>query len=138
MALVAVSVAFPVEGAAIAAQLHDWFCRSDPPLRTALGLALGFHTSADDEVRRIVEEEVSRSIRWVVRRGGRIARLPRQGESLREDEEPYINSPALEAIQVARRLQAGAEEQATDFSPVFSFLMTLLDSGGARLIKYPR
>jgi hypothetical protein len=138
MALVAVSVAFPVEGAAIAARLHDWFCRSDPPLRTALGLAVGFHTSADDEVTRIVEAEVSQSIRWVVRRGDRIARLPRQGESLRKDEEPYIDSPALEAIRVARRLKAGAEEQATDFTPVFSFLMTLMDSGGARLIKYPR
>jgi hypothetical protein len=137
MALVAVSVAFPVEGAAIAEQLHDWFCRSDRPLRTALGLALGFHTAADHEVRRVVEEEVSQSIRWVVGRGDRIARLPKQGESLRKNEEPYITSPALEAIRVARRLQAGAAEQATDFSPVFSFLMTLLDSGGARLIKYP-
>src|SRR5215510_11537118 len=36
IALVAVSVAFPVEGVAIASQLRDWFGRSEAPLRTAL------------------------------------------------------------------------------------------------------
>lgn len=36
--------------------------KSEPPLRTALGLAFGFHSSADDAVRRIVENEVRRSI----------------------------------------------------------------------------
>lgn len=137
MALVAVSVAFPVEAAAIAPKLRDWFGRSEPPLRTALGLALGCHTSADDAVRRIVEDEVSQSITWVVRSGGLIAYLPCQPGSPRADEEPYIDSPVLEAIQVARRLQGGAEEQTTSFSPVFSFLMTLMDSGGGSLIKYP-
>jgi hypothetical protein len=137
MALVAISVAFPVEAAAIASPLRDWFGRAEPPLRTVLGLALGFHTSADDAVRRIIEDEVSQSISWVVRRGGLIARLPSQSGFPRENEEPYINSPVLEAIQVARRLQAGAEEQTTNFSPVFSFLMTLMDSGGGRLIKDP-
>lgn len=137
MALVAVSVAFPVEAAAIASQLRDWFSRSEPPLRTALGLALGFHSSADDAVRQIVEDEVSQSISWVVRSAGLIGYLPSQFGALRADEEPYIDTPVLEAIQVARRLQAGAEEQASDFSPVFSFLMTLMDSGGGPLIKYP-
>jgi hypothetical protein len=38
---------------------------------------------------------------------------------------------------LARRLQAGAEEQTTKFSPLYSFLMTLIDSGGGQLIKYP-
>ena len=41
MALVAVSVAFPAEAAVITGQLHDWLSRSEPPLRTALGLASG-------------------------------------------------------------------------------------------------
>jgi len=137
MALVAVSVAFPVEAAGIASQLRDWFGRSEPPLRTALGLALGFHSSADDAVRRIIEDEVSKSISWVVRRDGLIAYLPSRSGSPRDNEEPYIDSPVPEAIHVARRLQAGAEEQTANFSPVFSFLMTLMDSGGGRLIKYP-
>jgi hypothetical protein len=137
MALVAVSVAFPVEASAVTSKLRDWFGRSEPPLRTALGLALGFHSSADDAVRRIIEDEVSQSISWVVRRGDLIAHLPSRSGSPRENEEPYINSPVLEAIQVARRLQAGAEEQTANFSKVFSFLMTLMDSGGGRLIKYP-
>ena len=135
MALVAVSVAFPVEAAAIAAPLRDWFGRSRPPLRTVLGRALGFRSSADDAVRRIIEDEVSRSISWVVRRGGLIARLPSQSGSPRKNEEPFINSPVLEAIRVARRPQAGADEQTTNFSPVFSFLIALMDSGGSRLLK---
>ena len=46
-------------------------------------------------------------------------------------------NPVIEAIGVARRLQAGAEERSIDFSPVFSFLMTLMESGGGRLIKHP-
>jgi hypothetical protein len=138
MALVAVSVAFPVEAAAIASPLRDWFGQSEPPLRTALGLALGFHSSADDAVRRIVEDEVRQSISWVVRRsGGGIAYLSRQSGVARSNEEPYIDSPVLEAIHVARRLQAGAEEPTVDFSPVFSFLTTLMDSGGSGLIEYP-
>jgi hypothetical protein len=39
MALVLLSVAFPVEAAAIASQLRDWFGRSEPQLRTALQLS---------------------------------------------------------------------------------------------------
>jgi hypothetical protein len=131
MALVAVSVAFPVEAAAIAQPLRDWFSRSEPPLRTALGLALGFHSSAGDAVRRIVEDEIRQSIIWI----GTV--LPGQSESPRENGEPHINSPVLEAIQVARRLQEGAEEQTTRFSPVLSLLGRLMDYGGGELIKYP-
>jgi hypothetical protein len=104
--------------AAIAAKLRDWFGRPEPPLRTALGLALGFRSSADDAVRRIIEYEVSKSISWVVRRGDLIAYLPSRSGSPRENEEPYINSPVLEAIRVARRLQAGAEEQTANLSLV--------------------
>ena len=135
LALVAVSVAFPVEAAGIAAPLSDWFGRSEPPLRTALGLALGLHSSADDAVRQTVDAEVRQSIRWVIRARRMIAYLP--GRSRSPHEEPYIDSPAIDAIHLARRLQSGADEQAAKFSPLFSFLMTLMDSGGAWLIKYP-
>jgi hypothetical protein len=133
LALVTLSIAFPVEAAAIVSQLRDWFGRSEPPVRTALGLALGFHGSADDAVRRIFEEEVSRSISWVVRSGGPIIR----GAQSEEKEEPYINSSILEAVHVARRLQAGAEEQTIGFSPVRGFLGELMDSGAGPLIKWP-
>jgi hypothetical protein len=135
MALVAVSVAFPVEAAGIAAQLSAWFGRSEPPLRTALGLALGLHSSADDVVRQIVDREVRQSIRWVIRAEGMIVHLPRPSRS--PDEEPYIDSPVIDAIHLARRLQAGADEQSAEFFPLYRFLMTLMDSGGGRLIKYP-
>jgi hypothetical protein len=137
LALVALSVAFPVEASAIVPRLSEWFGRSQPPLRTGLGLALAFHSSADDAAKRIVEDELRQSITWVVRRKNLIAHLPEQGGPSRTTEEPYINSPVLEAIRVARRLQAGAEEQTADFSHVRSFLMTLLDSGGAQLINSP-
>jgi hypothetical protein len=135
MALVAVSVAFPVEAAGITAQLNDWFGRSEPPLRTALGLALGLHSSADDAVRRIVDAEVRQSVRWVIHAGGMIAYLP--GQSRSPHEEPYIDSPVIDAIHMARSLQAGAEEQTAKFSPLYRFLMTLMDSSGGRLIRYP-
>jgi hypothetical protein len=52
MALVAVSAAFPAEAKAITAQLHDWFDTATPPLRTALGLALGFHGWSTRPLRR--------------------------------------------------------------------------------------
>ncbi len=51
-------------------------------------------------------------------------------------EEPYINSPVPEAIQVAARLRSGAEEQTRDFFPVFGFLGTLMESG-RHLIDWP-
>jgi hypothetical protein len=136
MALVTLSVAFPVEAAGIVSHLRDWFGRSEPPVRTALGLAVGFHTSADNAVRRIVEDEVCKSLSWVVRSGDLTSWGP-QSESPRENEEPYINSPVPEAIHVARRLQAGVEEQTTGFSPVSRFLGTLMESGAGSRIKWP-
>ena len=135
MALVAVSVAFPVEAAGIAAPLSEWFGRSEPLPRKALGLALGLHGSTDEAVRLIVDREVRQSIRWVSRTGGGISYLPIQSRS--PHEEPYINSPVIDAIHMARLLQAGAEEQATEFSPIFGFLMTLMDTSGGQLVKYP-
>ncbi|MGN6795409.1 MAG: hypothetical protein ACTHJW_23715, partial [Streptosporangiaceae bacterium] len=67
MALVAVSVAFPTDAAAITKQLRDWFGRSGASLRTALGLALGFHGMADEVVEQIILDEVGQSICWVRR-----------------------------------------------------------------------
>lgn len=78
MALVAVSVAFPAEAMAITAQLRDWFARSEPPLRTALGLALGFHGLADQAVGRIIMDEVGQSISWAILSGDLVAIVPDQ------------------------------------------------------------
>jgi hypothetical protein len=138
MALVALSVAFPVDAAPIVPKLRDWFARSEPSLRTGLGLALGFHSSAGDAVRRIIDDELRQSISWVVRNGNLISHLPTEPGSPREDEEPYIDSPVLEAIHLARQLQRGTEEQATDITPVYGFLLNLMTDHDCRqIIKYP-
>ena len=54
----------------------------------------------------------------------------------RPGQEPYIDSPLPEAIQVAERLRAGAEEQVSDFTPLIRFMATLMQSGH-RLIDSP-
>lgn len=136
LALVAVSVAFPVEAGAVTSQLRDWFGRSELPLRTALGLALGFHGLADEAVERIVLDEVGQSIRWVIRRSGLVAFASGDSPFPRPGEEPYINSPVPDAFRVAERLRAGAEERTRDFTTVFSFLLTLMEFGGD-LIDWP-
>lgn len=135
MALVAVSAEAP----AITTQLADWFSRSEPPLRTSLGLALalGFHGLADEAVERIISDEAGHSIRWVVRSGGLIAYRPGQSGSPRPEEEPYISSPVPGAIHLAKLVRARAEEQTIDFSPIRGFLSTLMESSG-ELIDYPR
>ena len=138
MALVALSVAFPVEAAPIVPKLRDWFGRSEEPLRTGLGLALGFHSSAGDAVRQIVEDEVRQSVRWVAHHGNLIGYLPAEPGSPREYEEPYIDSPVPEAIHLARQLQRGADEKAASFSPVYRFLLNLMtDHHCHQVIKYP-
>lgn len=136
MALVAVSVAFPAEAAAITAQLRDWFSRSEPPLRIALGLALGFHGLTDEAVEQIILDEVGQSIRWVIRSGGLVGFVPNDSPFPQPGQEPYIDSPVPEAFRVAERLRAGAAEQAEDFSPVFSFLLTLMEVSD-HLIDWP-
>lgn len=136
MALAALSVAFPVEAAAITGQLCDWFGRSEPPLRTALGLVLAFHGLADEAVKRIVTDEVGQSISWVIRTGKLIAFVPNPSPFPKPAQEPYIDSLVPEAIQVATRLRSGAEEQTRDFFPVFRFLIALMESGG-HLIDWP-
>jgi hypothetical protein len=135
MALVAVSVAFPVEAAGIVGPLRDWFGRTEPSLRTALGLALAFHSSTDDAARRIVEDEIRKSIRWIHRRrDGGIGYGPSRPGPPPEHEEPYIDSPIIEAIRLARLLQRGEEEQAVDFTLVYRLLMTMMASDAGRLI----
>jgi hypothetical protein len=127
MSLVALSVAFPAEAAAIYPGLRDWFGRSEPPLRAGLGLALGFHGLADEAVEQIILDEVGRSIRWVKRSGGLVALVPNDSPFPRPGEEPRIDSPVPDALQVAERLRAGADERVADFSSVFSFLLTLME-----------
>jgi hypothetical protein len=130
MSLVAVSVAFPDQAAVITAQLRDWFGRSQPPLRTALGLVLGYHGLAHDQsVKQIIVDEVGQSIRWVTRSHGMIAYIPNNSPFPLPGQEPYIDSPVPEAIQVAERLRAGAEEQVSDFTPLGRFLAKLMESG---------
>jgi hypothetical protein len=136
LALVAVSAAFPAQATAVTGHLRDWFATSEPPLRTALGLALGFHGQADDAVEQIILEEVGQSIRLAVRRGGLVGFIPHDSPFPRPAEEPYIDSPVPEAFQVAERLRAGAEEQACDFTTIYGFLITLMDTIG-RLIDWP-
>ena len=136
MALVAVSVAFPGEATVITAQLRDWFGKSVPPLRTALGLALGFHGLADEAVQQIIVDEVGRSIRWVTRYGDLIGFVPNDSPFPQPDQEPYIDSPVPEAIRMAERLRAGAEEQTSDFDPVHGFLLRLMEFD--HLIAWPR
>lgn len=128
LALVAVSVAFPAEAAVITAPLRGWFGRSEPPLRTALGLALGFHGVADEAVERIIADEVGKSIRWAIRSDGLVAFVPDDSPFPRPAQEPYIDSPVPDAIRVAERLRAGAEEQTRDFDPVFGLLLELMES----------
>jgi hypothetical protein len=127
MAIVALSVAFPAEAASVTPRLRDWFGRSEPPLRTGLGLALGFHGMADEAVEQIIVDEVGQSIRWAKRSGGLVALIPNHSPFPRPGEEPYIDSPVPEAMLVAERLRAGADESAADFSSVFSFLLTLME-----------
>lgn len=136
MALVAVSVAFPAEAAVITGQLHDWFSRSEPPLRTALGLALGYHGLADEAVQQVILDEVGQSVCWATRSGSLVGFVPNDSPFPRPAEEPYIDSPVPDAIQGAERLRAGAEEQASDFIPVSGFLIELMESGG-HLIDWP-
>jgi hypothetical protein len=136
MALVAVSVAFPAEAAAVTARLRDWFVKSEPPLRTALGLALGFHGLADELVEQIMLDEVGQSICWVIRSDSLIAFVPNDSPFPKPGQEPYIDSPVPEAIRVAERLRAGAEERASDFDSVYGFLITLREFGD-HLIDWP-
>lgn len=138
MALVALSAAFPVEAAPVTAQLASWFARSEPPLRTALGLALRFHGVEDQAAQRIVEDEVGQSVRWVVRVGGLLLLNPEPGPDgfPRPEAEPYVDSPVPQAIQVAERWRAGTEEQVSDLRPVRGFISTLMELG-AHLLDCP-
>jgi hypothetical protein len=57
------------------------------------------------------------------------------GLSLPANEEPYIGSPILDAIHVARSLQGGAEEETGRFTSVMRLLGTVTDVD--QLIEWP-
>ena len=99
-------------------------------------LALGFHGLAGRAAEQIIWDQVGESVRWVRRFRKFTAYVPSDSPFPKSDQEPYINSPVPEAIQVAGRFRAGAEEQTSDFASVFSFLITLMESGG-HLIERP-
>ena len=101
MALVAVSVAFPEQAAAVTPHIRDWFARSAPPLRTALGLALAVHGSSDDAVGRVLSDQVDQDA--CIRR----RRTPGGPWLSGLDLEPSEYSPVLGAIELATRLRAG-------------------------------
>jgi hypothetical protein len=137
VALVAVSVAFPEAAAVVTPQVRDWFGRSGPPLRAALGLALAVHGLADDAVRQVVLDEAGQSIRWATRRGGLIGFAPSGTVFPEPDQEPYIDSPVLKAIQVAERLRSGTDEQSDGFTDLYSLLMTTFMDYVGHLIDGP-
>lgn len=97
MALVALSVAFPAGAAPVTAHLGDWFARSEPPLRTALALALGVHGLAGRAAEQIIWDQVGESVRWVRRSRKFTAYVPSDSPFPKPDQEPYINSPVPEA-----------------------------------------
>jgi hypothetical protein len=134
VALVAVSVAFPAEAGALTTPLRDWFATAESPLRTALGLALAFHGVPGEAVEQILADEVGQSL-WVVTRRGPLVAV-RPGESPIPESGRVPSSPVADAIQVAERLRTGATEHTADFAPVFSFLLTLMESAEA-LIDRP-
>jgi hypothetical protein len=123
-------------GGIITAALRDWFTRSEPPLRTALGLAESFHGNRSDDVKRTVLDEVGQSLRWITRSGRLIGFVPTDSPFPEPAQEPYIDSHVPDAIRVAELLRSGAEEHTRDFVPVFGFLLTLMESGG-RTIDWP-
>jgi len=81
-------VAFPAEAAVITEPLRGWFGTSQPALRAALGLALGFHGLADEAVERIITDEVGQSIRWAIRSAGLVAFVQADSPLPRPDQKP--------------------------------------------------
>jgi hypothetical protein len=67
------------------------------------------------------------SICWVIRSDRLLGFVSNDSPFPQPAQEPYIDSPVPEAIRVAERLRAGAEERAIDFTPVHSFLLTLME-----------
>ena len=96
MALVALSVAFPAGAAPVTAHLGGWFARSEPPLRTALALALGVHGLAGRAAEQIIWDQVGESVRWVRRSRKFTAYVPSDSPFPKPDQEPYINTLAAD------------------------------------------
>jgi hypothetical protein len=103
--------------------------QSDAAAAHALGHALGFHGPVDEAVAEIVVDEVGQSITRENRSGGLIVFAPNDSPFPRPGEQPYFDSPVPAAIRVAERLRAEAAEQTRNFISVFSFLLTLMESG---------
>jgi hypothetical protein len=135
MALVAVSVAFPEQAAAVTPHIRDWFARSAPPLRTALGLALAVHGSTDDAVGQVLSDQVDQD----ARRAAHIRRRRTPGGPwlLGLDLEPSEYSPVLGSIELAARLRAGEDPERNAFGCIASLLLNLMDYGG-NLIGHTR
>jgi hypothetical protein len=135
MALVAVSVAFPEQAAAVTPHIQDWFARAEPPVRTALGLALAVHGATDDAVGQIVSDQVDQDARRAA--GTRRRRTP-GGPLVRDlDLGPSVYSPVMGAIQLAARLRAGENAECKAFDCISGLLLRLIDHRG-NLIGHPR
>jgi hypothetical protein len=135
MALVAVSVAFPEQSAVVTPHIWDWFGRAEPPVRTALGLALVVHGVTDDAVGQVLADEVDRDARLAAHIRRRNAPGGPWLSGL--DQELSVYSPVLGAIQLAARLRAGEDAECDAFSCVFSLLLNMMGYGG-KLIDHPR
>jgi hypothetical protein len=134
-ALVALSLAFPEQAAVVTTRIQDWFTRSEPPLRTALGLALAVHGATDDAVNQVVSDDVEQDARSAAHIHRR--RVPGGPYVLALDLGPAIYSPVLGAIQLATRLRAGEDADNDALSCVFTLLLNLMHYAG-NLIDYPR
>jgi hypothetical protein len=128
MALVAVSVAFPEQAAVVTPHIREWFGRSEPPLRRALGLALAVHGATDDAVGQVLSEEVDRDARAAANIRSRSA--PGGPWISKLDQGPSVYSPVIGTIQLATRLRAGEDAECNAFSCVFSLLLKLMDYCG--------
>jgi hypothetical protein len=113
MALVAVSVALPEQAVVVTLHIRDWSGCAEPPVRTALGLALAVHGVTDDAVGQLLSEEVDLD----ARRAAHIRRRTPGGPWLSGlDQGPNVYSPVLGAIQLAAGLRAGEDAECDAFS----------------------
>jgi hypothetical protein len=127
MALVAISVAFPEQGAVLTPHIRDWFGRAEPPLRTALGLALAVHGATDAAVGQILAEEVDQDARAAA--NIRLRSAPGGPSISKLDQGPSVYSPVIGVIQLAARLRTGEDADCNALSCVFSLLLNLMDYG---------
>ena len=75
-------------------------------------------------------DEAGQSLSWATRHGGLIGFAPSGTVFPRPDQELYIDSPVLQAIQVAERLRSGMDEHSDGFTDLYRLLMTSMDYAG--------